>query len=93
MRIDDLVKESLNQLTKEQLVYLVEQFYRCKSRIGEVCVDVSKEHIDPAEAIRKIRRCVCDTPSIGWGDHLADYIDFEMGRITTEEFRRNIGIE
>lgn len=45
--MDDLVKESLNQLTKEQLVYLVEQFYRCKSRIGEVCVDVSKEHIDP----------------------------------------------
>ena len=51
------------------------------------------QHIDPAEAIRKIRRCVCDTPSIGWGDHLADYIDFEMGRITTEEFRRNVGIE
>ena len=34
--MDELVKESLNQLTKEQLVYLVEQFYRCKSRIGEV---------------------------------------------------------
>ena len=91
--MDDFVKESLNQLTKGQLVYLVEQFYRCKSRIGEVCVDVLKEHIDPAEAIRKIWRCLCDTPSIGWGDHLADYIDFKMGRITTEEFRRNIGIE
>lgn len=63
--MDDLVKESLNQLTKEQLVYLAEQLYRCKSRIGEVCVDASKEHIDPAEAIRKIQRCVCDTPSIG----------------------------
>lgn len=91
--MDDFVKESLNQLTKVQIVYLLEQFYRCKSRIGEVCVDALKEHIDPPEAIRKIRRCLCDTPSIGWGDHLADYIDFEMGRITTEEFRRNIGIE
>ena len=91
--MDDFTKETLNHLTKEQLVYLAEQLYRCKSRIGEVCVDVSKEHIGPAEAIRKIRRCLCDIPSIGWGDHLADYIDFEMGRITTEEFRRNIGIE
>ena len=38
------IKEILNELSKEQLIYLIEQYYHSQFLIGEVCVEVAKQH-------------------------------------------------
>ena len=39
-------KETLRQLSKDQLIYLIEQFESSNCLISEVCVDESKCHIN-----------------------------------------------
>lgn len=86
-------KEVLNQLSKEQLIYLIEQLKHSQSMIGEACVDESKQHISSEIAVDKIREYIYDIPSLYDADKLKAYIDMEMEKITVEEYRKIIGLD
>ena len=86
-------KEVLNQLSKEQLIYLIEQLHSSQFLIGEVCVDESKCHIDSARAVGKIRNYIYDMPSMYNVEELKAYIDMKMNKISALEYRRIIGLE
>ena len=86
-------KETLNELSKEQLIYLIEQYYHSQFLIGEVCVDESKQHISSEKAINKIRSYLYDMPSTYNVDNFKALIDMKMGKITVEEYRKTLGLE
>ena len=86
-------KEVLNELSKEQLIYLIEQFYHSQFRISEVCVEESKCHIDSDKAIDKIREYIYDMPSTYDATELKGYIDMKMEKISVKEYRKIIGLD
>ena len=89
----DQLKEILNELSKDQLIYLIEQFYHSQFLIGEVCVEESKQHISSEMAIEKIRKYLYDMPSTYNMDNFKAIIDMGMGKITVEEYRKILGLE
>ena len=86
-------KEALNQLSKEQLIYLIEQLDHSQFLIGEICVEVSKYHIDSDKAINKIRNYIYHIPSMYNITGLKAYINMKMGKISESEYRKTIGLE
>ena len=86
-------KEVLNKLSKDQLIYLIEQLCRSQFLIGEVCVDESKQHVDSDEAVDKIRGYLYNMPSMHDAAEAKAYIDMKMGKITIVEFRKRMGLD
>lgn len=86
-------KNVLMELTKEQLVYMIEQFYHSQFMISETCVEESKWHIDSKDAVEKIRKHIYDMPSLYDVNEVSVYIDMKMGKISVEEYRKRIGLE
>ena len=86
-------KETLKQLSKDQLIYLIDQLKRSQFLICEVCVDESKAHITSEKAVEKIRGYIYDIPSLWNATELQAYIDMNMGTISASEYRRIIGLE
>ena len=89
----DQLKETLNELSKEQLIYLIEQYYHSHFLIGEVCVEESKQHISSERAIKKIRNYLYDMPNTYNVDNFKAQIDMGMGKITVDEYRKILGLE
>lgn len=89
----DQLKEILNELSKEQLIYLIEQYYHSQFLIGEACVDESKCHILPENAVQKIRNCLYDMPNTYNVDNFKAQIDLKMGKITVDEYRKILGLD
>ena len=89
----DQLKEILNELSKEQLIYLIEQYYHSQFLIGEVCVEESKQHISSEMAIEKIRKYLYDMPSTYNMDNFKAQIDIGMGKITVDEYRKILGLD
>ena len=87
------LKEILNELSKDQLIYLIEQFYHSQFLISEVCVDESKCHISSEQAIQEMRNYLYDMPSTYNVDNFKAQIDLKMGKITVEEYRKTLGLE
>lgn len=87
------LKEILNELSKDQLIYLIEQFYHSQFLIGEACVDESKQHISSENAVQKIRSYLYDMPSIYNVEHFKAQIDLKMGKITVDEYRKIVGLD
>ena len=87
------LKEILNELSKEQLIYLIEQYYHSQFLIGEVCVEESKQHISSEMAIEKIRKYLYDMPSTYNMDNFKAQIDIGMGKITVDEYRKILGLD
>ena len=86
-------KELLATLSKEQLIYLIEQMEHSLFLIGETCVDESKCHIDSADAIRRIRDYIYNIPSTYNEIKLKAELDVKMGKITTQEYRKILGLD
>lgn len=86
-------KAILNELSKEQLIYFIEQLCRSQFLIGEVCVDASKQHIDFGNAVDKIRGYLYDMPNMNAATELKAYLDMKMGKITVVEFRKRMGLD
>ena len=57
-------KKVLQELSKEQLIYLIEQMKSSLCKIGEACVEESKGHRPPEQAIEDIRGYVFNMPSL-----------------------------
>ena len=89
----DKLKEILNQLSKDQLIYLIEQFYHSQFLIGETCVEESKQHISSEQAIQEIRNYLYDMPSTYNVDNFKAQIDMGMGKITVDEYRKTLGLD
>ena len=89
----DQLKEILNELSKDQLIYLIEQFYHSQFLISETCVDESKCHISSEKAINKIRSYLYDMPSTYNVDNFKTQIDLKMGKITVDEYRKILGLD
>ena len=89
----DQLKEILNQLSKDQLIYLIEQFYHSQFLISEVCVEESKCHISSEKTIKKIRSYLYDMPSTYNVDNFKAQIDLKMGKITVDEYRKILGLD
>lgn len=86
-------KQILAELSKEQLIYLIEQLDHSQTLISCVLVDVSKWHIEPADGIRKIRGYMYDMPGIYDAKELKAYIDMKMEKISVEECRKIMGFD
>ena len=87
------LKDILNELSKDQLIYLIEQYYHSQFLIGEVCVEESKQHISSEKAVKEIRSYLYDMPSTYNVDNFKALIDMKMGKITVEEYRKTLGLE
>lgn len=83
----------LNELSKEQLIFIIEQFYHSQFLISEVCVDESKCHISSEKAVKKIRSYLYDMPITYNVEHFKADIDLKMGKITTDEYRKIMGLD
>ena len=89
----DQLKEILNGLSKDQLIYLIEQYYHSQFLISEVCVDESKQHISSEKAVKKIRSCLYDMPNTYNVTDFKALIDMKMGKITVDECRKILGLD
>lgn len=89
----DQLKEILNGLSKDQLIYLIEQFYHSQFLISEVCVEESKQHISSEKAVKEIRKYLYDMPSTYNIDNFKAQIDLKMGKITVDEYRKILGLD
>ena len=87
------LKETLNELSKEQLIYLIEQYYHSQFLISEVCVDESKQHISSEQAIQEIREYLYDMPNTYNVTDFKALIDMKMGKITVDECRKILGLD
>ena len=89
----DQLKEILNELSKDQLIYLIEQYYHSQFLISETCVEESKQHISSEQAIQEIRNYLYDMPNTYNVDNFKAQIDLKMGKITVDEYRKILGLD
>ena len=89
----DKLKEILNELSKDQLIYLIEQFYHSQFLISETCVDESKCHISSEKAVQKIRSYLYDLPKTCNVTDFKALIDMKMGKITVDKCRKILGLD
>ena len=82
-------KRNLEKLTKEQLIFLIEQYDHINFMIGETLVDESKRHITSEEAVEEIRKYLTESQAKTdlSNEHLDSYIDMETGKISAEKYR------
>lgn len=71
-------KKVLQELSKEQLIYLIEQMKSSLYKIGEACVEESKGHRPPEQAIEDIRGYIFNMPSLVNAERAKIEIDLMM---------------
>lgn len=71
-------RQVLEELSKDQLIYLVELLRHSQFLIGETLVDESKQHITSEQAVREIRSSMCHIPCMYDADALKNYINARM---------------
>lgn len=86
-------RQVLDELDKQQLIYLIEQFYQSQSYIGEICVDESKQHISSEYAVSIIRASLYQMPSLNNVEETKAYIDMKLNKISASEYRKKIGLD
>lgn len=93
----ELKKEAYSQLTKEQLIWIIDQWESCGSAIIETLVDESKSHISSYKACADIARYLSANKAIDLNylrpDYLKAEIDFYMGNIDRTKCRKRLGLE
>ena len=56
-----LYGESLKELSKDELISIIEIYRSCIFKISETCVDESKQNIDSKTAIKQIQNYLYET--------------------------------
>ena len=87
------LKETLNELSKDQLIYLIEQYYHSQFLISEVCVEESKCHISSENSVQKIRSYLYNLPKTYNVTDFKALIDMKMSKITVDECRKIMGLD
>ena len=93
IQMTDQLKEILNELSKEQLIYLIEQFYHSQFLISETCVEESKCHISSENTVQKIHSYLYNIPKTYNMTDFKALIDMKMGKITVDECRKILGLD
>lgn len=85
----EIIRGSLEKLSKEQLMIIINAWRKQLNCISETCVEESKCHIEPEEAVQKIRDYLwkADRYDI-LDDNLGAYIDMQQGNIAPKEYRK-----
>ena len=85
----EYVKENLDKLTKDDLIYLLREYDHTWFCIGEVLVDQNKQNISNEYAIDKIR---CYLSKINGLNPRSNRLDLEIklrkGEITPDEYSK-----
>ena len=83
------VKENLDKLTRDDLIYLLRVYCHTWVCIGEVLVDQSKQHIGNEYAIDEIRGYLSELNGLNpRNDRLDLEIKLRKREITTDEYRK-----
>lgn len=93
--LPDYIKENLNACSKEQLIFLIDNYWNGMCIISEVCVNESKMHISSEKAINKIREELwsLDFPFSSDSKRLSAFIDYKMGKIKIIDYREILGLD
>lgn len=86
-------KEILNDLSKEQLIYLIEQLVQSQDLISCVCVRESKWEIESSDAVDKIRKYIYHMPDLYDATETKAFINMKMNKISVSEYRKIIGLD
>ena len=86
------MNDMLNQLSKEHLIYLIDQMHSSLGMIGEICVEESKRHIDSEDAVDQIRERIYRMPSTHNVDMVRAWIDLATDKISLDEYKSELGI-
>lgn len=93
----ELKKEAYNQLTKDQLIWIIDQWESCGSAVIETLVDVSKSHMSAEKACKDMTVYMSRNKAIDLDylrpKHLKAEIDFQLGNIDRAECRKQLGLE
>jgi hypothetical protein len=93
----ELKKEAYSQLTKEQLIRIIDQWESCCDAIMQTTVDKSKSLITAERACADINRYMSLNKAISIDylrpKHLKAEIDFQLGNIDITECRKRLGLE
>ena len=93
----ELKKEAYSQLTKEQLIWIIDQWESFGSAILETMFDKSESRINAERACADIVRYLTANKAIDLNylrpEHLKAEIDFQLGKIDKAECRRRLGLE
>lgn len=76
----------LRKLSKEQLIYIIEQYRKATLRMSNALVRESMCYIHSTDACDIIRDCISDCDFIR-NHELAAYVDMKLGKISGEEYR------
>lgn len=76
----------LRKLSKEQLIYIIEQYRNVTRRMSDTLVRESMCDIHSTDACDIIRDCLQDCDFIRTRE-LAAYVDMKLGKISGEEYR------
>ena len=93
----ELKKEAYSQLSKEQLMWIIDQWESFGSAILETMFDKSESRINAERACADIVRYLTANKAIDLNylrpEHLKAEIDFQLGKIDKAECRRRLGLE
>ena len=81
------IQENLRMLSKDQLIYIINQDKRMQRAISNILIDVSKSHINSKDGIDLIRANVNKYYLSLQNEHLSNYIDMKLNRISEKEYR------
>lgn len=76
----------LRKLSKEQLIYIIEQYRNVTRRMSDTLVRESMCYIHSTDACDIIRDCLQDCDFIRTRE-LAAYVDMKLGKISGAEYR------
>lgn len=85
----EYIKKNLEELTRDDLIYLLREYDHTWSCIGETLVDQSKQNISDEYAIDKIRSYLSETNRLNPRSNKLDLeIKLRKGEITPDEYRK-----
>ena len=85
----EYIKKNLEELTRDDLIYLLREYDHTWSCIGETLVNQSKQHINNEYAIDKIRCYLSKINGLNPRSNRLDLvIKLRKGEITPDEYRK-----
>lgn len=93
--LPDYIRENLEACNKEQLIWIIEQYWCKDFNISGICVNESKCHYSSAMAVDRIRDELRNTdfPFHNNSDDFLAFLDYKMGKIDMYEYRKRLGLD
>lgn len=90
-KIPNHIKKNLEELSKEQLIYLIWAYRHVNCMISETLVSESKMELKSEAAIDNISGYLSETNWISlYSENLGTDIDFDIGKISAEERKKKV---